>query len=566
MEVLKRIELKDYYTQLYEDNSSLEEYYGKKTKVKTNRPEQDSFQFDDVNEEDIHFYTSPFQRHHWKFKTDLRTEKDYLENYGNPVAMVRLVKVVLVLEKSEEKISLKFFKYINQRGVGLQWFKKSTNLTYATYNFKTNCYYYGSSSDYHKKRKVKGRKFTKNAFSKKSLENFARYIKNEINYFIIPNMPYKDQKSIFVDEHIIEFLRNIPSIKYNGLLSFDEMLYKNYLDLNNIKYSNNWNVFMDMNTLPLKREYKKNGYKLIDTFMYKNNLHGDKIKKILHLCKRINMSYFKEVFEFFGEDFMRSQDYSVLLSILELPVYCSINQKDSIKNKKCKQNAFSVYKEMVLIEDVSYTFTDHVRMYHFLNRFEVVRWKSKTIEEFRKEHFDWSNKQDFYTKGKYNRLYPEEFVEGIKSLDLDGYFPVLLKTSNEYINESSKQSNCVKNYVNRPESLIISLRKDCPDGDERATIEYRIFGSKENKMRLWRTQTLGRFNKKLSNEWDKPIEMLDKSIYMMVNNGKLGLFDVEVEIGGKKIFSGTKFDESENNYLCWTDESIKLINNNFLNF
>jgi hypothetical protein len=278
------------------------------------------------------------------------------------------------------------------------------------------------------------------------------------------------------------------------------------------------------------------------------------------------VSYFKEVFEFFGEDFMRSQDYSVLLSILESSVYNNLYQKESIKNKKCKQNAFSVYKEMVLTEDVSYTFTDHIRMYNFLNKFEVVRWKSKTIEEFRKEHFEWSNKQDFYTKGKYNRLYPEEFVEGIKSLDLDGYFPVLLKTSNEYINESSKQSNCVKTYVNRPESLIISLRKDCPDGDERATIEYKIFGSKDNKMRLWRTQTLGRFNKKLSNEWDKPIEMLDKSIYMMVNNGKLGLFDVEVEIGGKKIFSGTKFDESENNYLCWSDETIKLINGNFLNF
>ena len=566
MEVLKRIELKDYYTQLYEDNSSLEEYYSKKAKVKINEPEQDPFLCDDVNEEDIHFYSSPSQRHRWKFKTDLRTEKDYVENYGNPVAMVRLMKVVLVLEKSEEKVSLKLFKYFNQRGVGLQWFKKSTNLTYATYNFKTNCYYYGSSSDYHKKRKVKGRKFSKNAFSKKSLENFARCIKSEINYFIMPNMPYKEQKSIFVDEHIIEFLRNIPSLKYNGLLSFDEMLYKNYLDLNNIKYSNNWNVFMDMKTLPLKREYKKNDYKLIDTFMYKNNLYGDKIKKILHLCKRINVSYFKEVFEFFGEDFMRSQDYSVLLSILESSVYNSLNKKESIKNKKCNQNAFSVYKEMVLTEDVSYTFTDHIRMYNFLNKFEVVRWKSKTIEEFRKEHFDWSNKQDFYTKGKYNRLYPEEFVEGVKSLDLDGYFPVLLKTSNEYINESSKQSNCVKNYVNRPESLIISLRKDCPDGDERATIEYKIFGSKDNKIKLWRTQTLGRFNKKLSNEWDKPIEMLDKSIYMMVNNGKLKLFEVEIEIGGKKIFSGTKFDESENNYLCWTDETIKLINGNFLNF
>lgn len=86
-------------------------------------------------------------------------------------------------------------------------------------------------------------------------------------------------------------------------------------------------------------------------------------------------------------------------------------------------------------------------------------------------------------------------------------------------------------------------------------------------MRLWRTQTLGRFNKKLTSEWDKPIEKLDKGIYKMVNDGLLGLFNVEIEVGYKKIISGTKFDESANNYLCWTDNTIHQITNGYyLNF
>jgi hypothetical protein len=372
----------------------------------------------------------------------------------------------------------------------------------------------------------------------------------------------KNKKSKMVDEYFFEFLNNIPTIKVNALLSFDEMMFKNYLDLNNIKYPNNWHLFMDMTTLPLKREYKKNGNKLVDTFMYKNELVGDKIKKVLHQCeKRFNINIYKEVCNFFGEDYIRSQSEEFISKLLETHNWYGFSQQPMIENKKCRHNAFSIYKEMLYSEDINYSFADHIRMYHFLNRFELVRWKSKTIEEFREEHFEWTNKQEFYAKGKYNRLYPGEFVEGINSLELNGYFPVLLKTSNEYINESSKQSNCVKTYVNRAESLIISLRKDCPEGDERATIEYKIFGSKDNKMRLWRTQTLGRFNKKLSNDWDKPIEMLDKSIYKMVNDGKLGFFDVEVEIGGKKIVSKTKFDETQNNYLCWEDDVVKFLNN-----
>ena len=555
MEVLKRIELRDYQTYLYEDSSSLEEYWNTKKKIKAVGP------FGDVPElDDIEDYSS--RQNIWKFKSETRTEKDFLENYGNPVASVRLKKVVLVLEKSEEKISLKYFLYINQRTAGLKWFKKTTSVMYATYNLKTNCFYYGTSTDYHKRKRVKGRTFTKNGFCKKSLETFSRHLKNELSYFIIPDMVDKNKKSKMVDEYFFEFLNNIPTIKVNALLSFDEMMFKNYLDLNNIKYPNNWNLFMDMTTLPLKREYKKNGNKLVDTFMFKNELVGDKIKKVLHQCeKKFNINIYKEVCKFFGEDYIRSQSEDFISKLLETHNWYGFSQQPMIENKKCRHNAFSVYKEMLYSEDINYSFADHIRMYHFLNRFELVRWKSKTIEEFREEHFEWTNKQEFYTKGKYNRLYPEEFVEGINSLELNGYFPVLLKTSNEYINESSKQSNCVKTYVNRAESLIISLRKDCPEGDERATIEYKIFGSKDNKMRLWRTQTLGRFNKKLSNDWDKPIEMLDKSIYKMVNDGKLGFFDVEVEIGGKKIVSKTKFDEAQNNYLSWEDDVVKFLNN-----
>ena len=165
-----------------------------------------------------------------------------------------------------------------------------------------------------------------------------------------------------VDEYFVEFLRNIPTLKYNGLLSFDEMLFKNYLDLNNIKYPDNWNIFIEMTPLPLKREYKKNKNRLVDTFMYKNELVGDKLKKLLHVSDKTNITYLKEVYRFFGEDFVRSQDDSIILKIFNASIWSGFQQNPPFKNKKCRQNAFSVYVEMLMSEDVLYTFADHIRM------------------------------------------------------------------------------------------------------------------------------------------------------------------------------------------------------------
>ena len=305
----------------------------------------------------------------WTFKEDFRDEKKYLENYGNPLATVYLKKVLLVLEKSEEKVSLKFFTYIKVRGCGNIWFKKSTSLTYVTYNIKTNCLYYGSSNDYHKKRKGNGRTFHKNGFAKKPFEALSRFVKNEISYFIIPNMTDKNQKNKMVDEYIDLFVRHIPTVKYNGLLSWDELLFKNYLDINNIKYPNNWNLFIEMFPLPLKREYKKNGNKLVDTFMFKNGLVGDKIKKIIHQTQyKFNVDLYKNVIGFFGEDFIRSQSEEFLLSLVSVKHWYTIPHPP-ITNKKCRHNAFSVYQEMLKNDDIHYTYMDHVRMYHFLNRF-----------------------------------------------------------------------------------------------------------------------------------------------------------------------------------------------------
>jgi hypothetical protein len=133
---------------------------------------------------------------------------------------------------------------------------------------------------------------------------------------------------------------------------------------------------------------------------------------------------------------------------------------------------------------------------------------SKTLKEFNAEHTIWSDKVDFYTTGKYSRQYSNEFVERVSkpiiTSDRMVFNPLVLQTSEEYVDESVHQSNCVRTYQNRPSSLIISLHKD--NGD-RASIEYRPsigkFGMNENQpVNFKRVQTLGRFNNMLDDTWD----------------------------------------------------------------
>jgi hypothetical protein len=87
----------------------------------------------------------------------------------------------------------------------------------------------------------------------------------------------------------------------------------------------------------------------------------------------------------------------------------------------------------------------------------------------------------------------------------------VLQTSEQYVDESVNQSNCVRTYQDKASSLIISLRKE--NGD-RASIEYKPtlgkFGMNENQpVHFKRVQTLGRFNNSLDETWHDAIFDLD---------------------------------------------------------
>jgi hypothetical protein len=160
------------------------------------------------------------------------------------------------------------------------------------------------------------------------------------------------------------------------------------------------------------------------------------------------------------------------------------------------------------------------------------------------EHILWSDKVSSYDNGDFNRVYSKNFIIGVENIikgDKAKFLPVVLKNSEEYNEESIIQSNCVRTYVKRPESLIISLR-DVENSNERVTIEYRIkFDGKI--LELNRVQALGRFNSRLDDYWVYPIKLLDDRIYNMVKDGLFTDLGVEVNFNNVKIKSGYKVNE-----------------------
>jgi len=162
-------------------------------------------------------------------------------------------------------------------------------------------------------------------------------------------------------------------------------------------------------------------------------------------------------------------------------------------------------------------------------------------------------------------------------LTKDGpYFPEVLLTSKRYNNESFFQNNCVKTYIKRVNSLLISVRRGEGDTEERASIEYDIIPMvwpNKFEFNLNRVQTLGKFNQRLDSSWDDVLGKLDDRIEYIVREKLFDTLQIDGEFGGRKVFSDyiikeydrTGYDTGVTSikkgvYLAWENDSIMKLN------
>jgi hypothetical protein len=490
------------------------------------------------------------------------TEKDFVDNYGNPLSEVNHNYQLIVITSDENKVSLKLFSGSRYRRSFTNYFRKSTLCQFITMSKKTGDLYTGRLVNYHKKRKVK-KTFSKNNFSNDDFLSIYSCLKSNSNppEIISKNQElYQQMIYVFFKELNIDYI-DTPNFNTNVQLS------KYYANKKGIKYPDNiWYFIREKdNSLKLKEIRKFKG-KFIDAFMEKNQLFGRVVKKALHNCENVNLRILKIVSGLFGQDWV-NQDYELLLYCLNSKLYYSDMFETRIRNidfltQSEKRRAFNFLREYVIktsMFGVS-TFMDHLRMIKELKLLgeSDITWKATNIHEFNEEHSKFASRVEYHKKGFYVRIYPKNFTDLIEApivTEDDLFYPILIKDTDEYISESTVQSNCVKTYIGNPSSYIVSLRRDDKNSNDRATIEFYLtkFGTDVPYFRV--KQALGKYNQSLSQIWEPPIQKLLLRFAKSLGNDNFEPVKIEKKFqNGKKLRSDTYWDEE--GHLKWSSVDI----------
>jgi hypothetical protein len=475
-----------------------------------------------------------------------------VENYGNPLCGISFRNSIILIEQLGPKVSLKLFTTTINREVGRPYFQKRKHMWHLSFNLENGDTYNGKILNYQRKRKVT-RKIRKNVFNAHNVRDIFVMIGDTVGLFHSLSKNSDDQ--IFREKLVFSILSNIEitlsDIIINHLeskgffipedLGFENYLLLNYFAAKGIKYPNNFEVYQrHWGMIPPIKDLRKAKMKLIDAVMNRNGFKGDIIRKALHETNEANISSLKFYINLFDFDWVVSKPKLVKELLDYSSHHFDSNIDDTIRNALTKNELKKLFKLLLNGLNDGHEFPsismrtvkDHLIFIGFLRQQnESIKLSLNNITEFMVDHDKLAIKVESYKKGRIERTYNNEFLSYIKSfVSTNGhkFYPMVLTKTDEFNEESSFQNNCVRTYVERPNSFIISLRNETT-GD-RGTIEYTII--KKNKVgddvELLRTQYLGKFNRKLEG-WDEVLSFLDK----MVESGlKNTIFTSEI----KKIF------------------------------
>ena len=500
------------------------------------------------------------------------TEKNFTENFNNPIWSVSRQNFLVVVEKDGDKIALKTFETFKYRKPGVKWFKVTKHMNFITVNIITGDIYVGGIKNYQLKRKCK-KTIRRNYFINEPVLRMMSKIKNHIKSY-----GYNTENSATTAvEAVSTFVSQIDNEDVFGDLDFNERLFKFYLTKRGVKFPNNFSAFTnEWFGSDIKKCLKKKDNKMVDAVMMRHNISGKQVKKALHNCTKLNMEVYKFAQNVFGDDWL-NQNYNLILEcfnsdISTIPV--PIEFYNYISNEELKR-VFILFKQVVVTKTLDYyTFRDHIRMYVQLKRYGELDLKWMSSDEskvkFREEHLDWTDKIEYHRNGTYTRIYPKysyDVIENPIKVGEYDYYPVLLDDSLNYNLESHLQSNCVKTYIDKCGSIIVSLRKGNNTSDDRATIEYVLNKSVgTDKISIERFQSLGRFNNRLSEEWNDVLFKLDEVMLSYVKDNRFETVKIIKKTNGKEFTSDSTWEEFGSEIprtLIWCNDNIMKNEMNF---
>jgi hypothetical protein len=502
-----------------------------------------------------------FKEHsQWNYLKTYNDEKTFVENFGNPSYSVSRTIQTLVIEKNDEKVSLKIFLNTKTRQAGKVFFNKGTAVHYLTYNIKTGNLYSGHIINHHKKRKF-SKSVRCNEFFKSPVNKFFIKLKSDLSRTI------DKDSDIVLSSLVINYYKTFTKllgVDPSSYQTLDEELFKRNLLKKGFKISDNFEKFIKIYPLLTKKESIKNNNKFIDCVLNRVGLKGKRFRKIFHELKSFNNYAFNNMVNHFGVELIKSLPDDCIKNIFESDmeslitygnvVEISVEEKNILFNNK----SFVECLKLSISGSINFcSLLDHIRFYLKLNKYEPTIWRAKDIKSFNNEHIEYSERIEYFSNGTYHRIYDPKFVQEIEK-PIGDFYPVVLNDTKSYVDESTNQQNCVRTYIKRPRSFIVSLRHN----EERASLEYNIwedwkYMSTQKRVYMKRVQSLGRFNKSLDEKWNIVLKKLDERIDQYLNNNEFILPKIRVTFNNGEQFE-TDLTFIESGIAVWNKNKSKL--------
>jgi uncharacterized protein (DUF3820 family) len=337
-----------------------------------------------------------------------------------------------------------------------------------------------------------------------------------------------------------------------------DKFYQLYLKISGIKYPDAFSKFVTYYTP--KKEIREHGNNLVTWFMKKNGFKGTKIRELLNKYNNVDINGLTSFYKLLGQNLFNTINSECFLTESKLgsEYYGMWSQIPEMLGKKELYNICKILnttKSETLLNSLG----DHIHYKESLKKYgEFVKITATNYDDYVKEHSEWSSLIQSYRTGLVTRFYGDDEYLIEKPINHNGetYYPVLLKTTEQYEGESMVQSNCVRTYSEKPYCFIVSLRKGNADSDVRASIEFRYMNDG-----LKVVQKLGKYNKHLSEEWLSPINELEGFANYLYSKGVIKLPEMTKKFpNGKVIKQNAVFENKKDiKYMLpiWNNDEPK---------
>lgn len=487
----------------------------------------------------------------YKFTVDkiFEDKESYLEEYGNLLSEVNTERTTIVVETEGDKVRLSFYYMNNFRKVGKRYFTKQIIRRYLTYNLKTNNFYITKVSKPIGSRMY--RKVTCNDF--KGVESFMGDVES---YF-------KTKDTTFLNTFIN--LVNSENSYDGEVTNFEKNLIEAFIKRNGIKGPNHMTSMIKYGYLG-KRVLKKYGYNLIHSILGHMGIKSKYFIRLFNLYS-VDMNYLSFYVKILGLKYVRTIDmeffkyehspYFYMYDKVKKIDFDAAERLYSYVEDYERKNIVKVINDFTKSRhhnkvvsgryssrNITGLIQDHMEIIRKLKKYDnTIKFRATTINQFDEEHLSYSSLYGMYQKSEdIFYLYDKELIKSIGDSPKGCEF-VLLKDSNDYIEESTKQSNCVRTYIDKFSSIIISVRS----GNERVTTEFNYDGKCIQKR--------GRFNENPSEKMLDYIDVLEDKIHQLKMEGKLQYPNIKIH--NKMTKQDTHYTHEE-----LVKSNFRVLNNN----